>query len=106
METNSSLSNTQDSITNDDLTTFYSRRSEVIMGAAFILLAVVGKQLSTNTQFFHNGKWPVSTLTKNISDTDHYSIVKKLGQMKLPNFEIRVMASCQKLGIILENKKI
>ena len=43
METNSSLSNTQDSITNDDLTTFYSRRSEVIMGAAFILLAVVGK---------------------------------------------------------------
>ena len=43
METNSSLSNTQDSITNDGLTTFYSRRSEVIMGAAFILLAVVGK---------------------------------------------------------------
>jgi len=36
------LSNTQDSITNDGLTTFYSRRSEVIMGAAFILLAVVG----------------------------------------------------------------
>ena len=40
METNSSL---QDPITNDELTTFYSRRSEVIMGASFIILAIVGK---------------------------------------------------------------
>ena len=48
METNSSL---QDPITNDELTTFYSRRSEVIMGASFIILAIVGKHTSNSSHY-------------------------------------------------------